>query len=102
MCRPCSNGLGNRSESSNMSSFGIAFAPHLPLWLMAAFGTLAVAILLFSLYRQANGAIARMLALAIVLLALANPLIVKETREGLANIVALVIDRSQSRDIWTR
>ena len=31
-----------------------------------------------------------------------NPLIVKETREGLSNIVALVIDRSQSMEIGTR
>jgi hypothetical protein len=84
------------------SGYGIAFAPHLPLWLMALFGGLALAILGMSLYRRANGAIPRAIALAIIILALANPLIVKETREGLSNIVALVIDRSQSMDIGTR
>jgi len=36
------------------------------------------------------------------MLALANPLVVKETREGLSNIVALIIDRSQSMEIGTR
>jgi hypothetical protein len=85
-----------------MSSYGIAFAPHLPLWLMAAFGGVALAILGFSLYRRANGSIPRAIALAIIILALANPLIVKETREGLTNIVALIVDRSQSMDIGTR
>ena len=37
-----------------------------------------------------------------MLLALANPLIVHETREGLPNIVALIVDRSQSMEIGTR
>ncbi len=85
-----------------MSSFGIAFAPHLPLWLLAAFGAMALAILIFSVYRHAHGAWARLFAFAVVMLALANPLIVKETREGLSNIVALIIDRSQSMEIGTR
>jgi hypothetical protein len=85
-----------------MSSFGIAFAPHMPLWLLAAFGAIALAILAFSLYRHAHGAWARLFAFIVVMLALANPLIVKETREGLSNIVALIIDRSQSMEIGTR
>jgi hypothetical protein len=85
-----------------MSSFGIAFAPHLSLWLLATFGAIALAILAFSVYRQAHGAWARLFAFVVVMLALANPLIVKETREGLSNIVALVIDRSQSMEIGTR
>ena len=85
-----------------MSSFGIAFAPHLPLWLLAVFGGIALAILAFSVYRHAHGAWARLFAFAVVMLALANPLIVKETREGLSNIVALVIDRSQSMEIGSR
>jgi hypothetical protein len=85
-----------------MSSFGIAFAPHLPLWLLAVFGGIALAILGFSVYRHAHGAWARLIAFVVIILALANPLIVKETREGLSNIVALVIDRSQSMEIGTR
>ena len=85
-----------------MSSFGIAFAPHLSLWLLGTFGAIALLILAFSVYRGAHGAWARLIAVTIVLLALANPLIVTETREGLSNIVALVIDRSQSMDIGSR
>jgi hypothetical protein len=85
-----------------MSSFGIAFAPHLPLWQLATFGGLALLILAFSQYRHAHGAWARLLAFAVIMLALANPLIVKETRQGLSNIVALIIDRSQSMEIGSR
>ncbi len=85
-----------------MSSFGIAFAPHLPLWQFAVFGGLALAILGFSQYRRAHGAWARLLAFAVIMLALANPLVVKETRQGLSNIVALIIDRSQSMEIGSR
>lgn len=85
-----------------MSSFGIAFAPHLPLWQLAAFGGVALLILAFSQYRRAHGAWARILAFAVIMVALANPLIVKETRQGLSNIVALIIDRSQSMEIGSR
>ena len=85
-----------------MTSYGVAFAPHLPLWEMGAFAAVALLILAYSIYRHAHGAWARVVALAIVLLALANPLKVTETREGLSNIVALVVDRSQSMDIGTR
>jgi hypothetical protein len=83
-------------------SFSVAFAPHVPLWLMATFAAVALIILAFSVYRHAHGAWARLIAFAIVLLALANPLVLHETREGLSNIVALVVDRSQSMEIGTR
>src|SRR5690348_2680864 len=85
-----------------MSSFGIAFAPHLPLWELATFGGLALLILVYSQYRRAHGAWARLLAFGVIMVALANPLIVKETRQGLSNIVALIIDRSQSMEIGSR
>ncbi len=86
-----------------MSSFGIAFAPHLPLWQLAAFRRhCAASSSPIRSYRRAHGAWARLLAFAVILVALANPLIVKETRQGLSNIVALIIDRSQSMEIGSR
>src|SRR5262245_27037620 len=69
---------------------------------MTTFAAIALLILAFSVYRRAHGAWARVIAFAIVMLALAYPLILHETREGLSNIVALVVDRSQSMDIGTR
>src|SRR5262249_53074404 len=84
-----------------MSSYGIAFAPHLSLWLLATFGAIALAILAFSVYRQAHGAWARLFAFVVVMLALAHPLLLKETRECLSNLAALVLARSQSMEIGT-
>ena len=82
--------------------FAIVFAPRVPLWILAACGGAALVILLYSLWRRASGSFARLFALGIVIGALANPLIVRETREGLEDIFALVIDRTQSQDIGTR
>jgi len=86
----------------DLGSYGIVFAPHLPDALFVLFAIAAIAILGFSIWRRARGALARMFALATILLALANPMIVHETREGLSDVVALIIDRSQSQTVGTR
>jgi len=85
-----------------MAGYTIGFAPHVPDYLLILCGVVALLILAFSLWRRARGALARALALGIAILALANPLLVRETREGLNDIVALIADRSQSQDIGTR
>ncbi len=82
--------------------FQIGFAPHVPLWLLGACAGIAVLLFAYTLWRRGSGAFARLLAFAVLLLALANPLIVTETREGLDDVVALVVDRTQSQDIGTR
>ena len=48
---------------------------------------------------RARGAWARGLAFAVLIAALANPLIVHETREPLPDVVALIVDHSQSMDV---
>ncbi|MCH8858181.1 MAG: hypothetical protein IID54_01225 [Proteobacteria bacterium] len=70
--------------------------------MLIAGGAAALLILIYSLWRGASGAFARLFALAIILGALANPMIVNEMREGLDDVVALVIDRSLSQDLGTR
>jgi hypothetical protein len=84
------------------TSFNIVFAPALSEWLLWTLGAVALVLLGYSLWRRARGALMRALSFAIILLALANPLIVRESHEGLADVVALVIDRSQSQQIGTR
>jgi hypothetical protein len=69
------------------------------LWLLAG---AAVAIVVYALLMRARGAWARALAFAIALLALANPLIVHETREALPDVMALIVDHSPSMDIRGR
>jgi hypothetical protein len=83
-------------------SYAIDFAPHVPpyvLWLLAI---AAIALFGYALYARAAGAWARALFFAIALAALANPLIIRETREGLPDVVALIVDHSASMDIRHR
>jgi len=82
--------------------YNIGFAPHVPLWLLTACGAIALFVFVYTLWRRGTGAFARLFAFAVLILALANPLIVIETREGLDDVVALVVDRTQSQDIGTR
>jgi hypothetical protein len=82
--------------------YNIGFAPHIPLWLLIACASIAAVVFLYTLWRRGTGAFARLFALIVLILALANPLIVTETREGLDDVVALVVDRTQSQDIGTR
>lgn len=83
-------------------SYSIDIAPHVPLavlWLLLA-ASLALTLWLFVI--RARGAWARGLALVVVLAALANPLIVREAREPLSDVVALIVDHSQSMTIRDR
>jgi hypothetical protein len=82
--------------------YAIDFAPHLSLALLWSLIALAIGFTALSFALRAPGAWARGIALAMVLLALANPLIVHETREGLSDMVALIVDHSQSMDVRGR
>ena len=81
---------------------GIDLSPILPLWLLGALGAVAVLALLPAFWRRARGAPLRALVFALILLALANPRLVEETRETRPDIALLVVDRSDSDRIGTR
>lgn len=81
---------------------GLDFAPVLPLWLLAAAAALALLALLPAAWRRARGTLWRALSFALVLLALANPRLVEETRETRPDIALLVVDHSDSTAIGTR
>lgn len=81
---------------------GLDFAPILPLWLLGALGLVALLALLPALWRRARGAGWRALSFAVLLLALANPRLVEETRETRPDIALLVQDRSDSARIGPR
>ncbi len=59
-------------------------------------------ITIFGLWRGARGALMRGLAFAILLFALAGPILVKETRSALPDVVAVVVDHSQSMGVGNR
>ena len=82
--------------------YGIAFTPLVPtivLWIALA-AIVAIAALL--LLGRARGAAVRVAALALILLALANPSFTREDREPLSSVAAVVIDKSPSQNFGTR
>src|SRR5580700_1738407 len=82
--------------------YGIAFTPLVPalvLWVALA---VIVAIAGLLLVARARGAAIRVTALALVLLALANPSFTREEREPLSSVVAVVIDKSPSQNFGER
>ncbi len=82
--------------------FGITFAPLVPpvvLWCAAAL-VVVLATLLF--FVRSRGALIRSIALALMVLALANPSFTREDREPLSSVVAVVIDKSPSQNFGDR
>ncbi len=82
--------------------YGIAFTPLVPtlvLWIALAAIVVIAALLLMG---RARGAAVRVAALALILLALANPSFTREDREPLSSVAAVVIDKSPSQNFGTR
>ena len=82
--------------------YGIAFTPLVPaivLWVALAAIVVIGALLLLS---RSRGAAVRVFALALVLLALANPSFTREDREPLTSVAAVVIDKSPSQNFGNR
>jgi len=80
----------------------ILFEPLLSPWLIGLLAAIATALSAFSLYRRQRGATIRALALALLIGALMNPLVIREEREALPTVVAIAADRSQSQDVGDR
>src|SRR6266550_1905160 len=82
--------------------YGIAFTPLVPslvLWLALAAIAVIAALLLLG---RARGAAVRVTALALILLALANPSFTREDREPLSSVATVVIDKSPSQNFGER
>jgi hypothetical protein len=80
----------------------LRFDPSIPVWALAALGMLALAATGFATSRRAQGTILRATAFAVLLLWLAGPRLVRETRETLPDIGLLVVDRSASMEVADR
>jgi hypothetical protein len=83
-------------------NYGIAFTPLVPtlvLWIALA-AILVIAGLL--LLGRPRGTAVRIMALALILLALANPSFTREDREPLSSVAAVVIDKSPSQNFGER
>src|SRR5213593_3809860 len=83
-------------------NYGIAFTPLVPslvLWIALAAVVVIAGLLLLG---RARGAAVRVAALALILLALANPSFTREDREPLSSVAAVVIDKSPSQNFGER
>jgi hypothetical protein len=78
------------------------FAPTLPLWLLGGLAVLVALVLAPAALRRARGVAWRALAFAALLLWLAGPRLVQETREGLPDIALLVVDQTASMQVGNR
>jgi len=85
-----------------MFNLGIAFAPLLPpfvLWAAAAAAFIIAGLLLAG---RSKGALLRIAALALLLLALTNPSFTREDRDPVPSVAAVIVDRSASQNFGDR
>src|ERR1700744_1814255 len=83
-------------------NYGIAFTPLVPslvLWIALAAIVVIAALLLLG---RSRGAAVRVAALALIVLALANPSFTREDREPLSSVAVVVVDKSTSQGLGER
>jgi hypothetical protein len=84
-------------ESLGYASLG--FAPLVPWQLLAAGGAIGLLLVGLALYRRAPGAWLRFLLFAALVLALANPSLVEESRRDLPDLAVVLVDDSASQTL---
>jgi len=85
-----------------VSTLSFDAAPMFAWPVLAGFAAIAALIIGFGLWRRARGMGWRVLAIVALLLALLNPVIIEEKRQGLPDIAAVVVDDSASQRIGER
>ena len=83
-------------------NLGVAFAPLVPQYVVwAAFGV-AVVLSILLLVARSRGALVRAIAMAMLVLALANPSMTREDRDPIPSVAAVIIDKSPSQEFGDR
>jgi hypothetical protein len=85
-----------------ISTQGLAFEPLIATWLLAVLGVAAIGLMVLYIWRRGRAPVSRSLAIACGLLALAGPSIVREDRKPLPDIVAIIVDKSESMSLSGR
>ncbi len=83
-------------------AFGISFSPLVPIafvWAAAVIAAIVAALLVFA---RSRGAPVRIAALALMVLALANPSLTREDRDPLTSVAVVVVDKSPSQSFGDR
>lgn len=83
-------------------NLGVAFAPLVPQYVVwTAFGV-AVLLSVLLLIARSRGALMRTVAMALLVLALANPSMTREDRDPIPSVAAVIIDKSPSQEFGDR
>jgi len=90
------------SGFAGFAGWSLAAAPMLPLWAVAAFAIAALAILALGAWRRARGLWWRAAGLALLLLILLDPSLIRESREPQRDVAIVVVDDSPSMRIGNR
>ncbi len=85
-----------------MTQFNISLSPLLPWPLLVALAIGALAVTALGLYAGRRGTWLRAIGLLLILFALTDPSLVREDRQPLKDVVAVVIDESASQKIRER
>src|SRR6516165_6783353 len=80
----------------------LRFEPLLPLWLIVALGAVALLVVAVGAARRARGSVWRLAAFAVLLLWLAGPRLVQESRDNLPDVGLLVVDQTASMQVGER
>ena len=83
-------------------ALSLAWAPLFPWPVVGLLATATLMVVVFALWRRARGTWWRALALGTLVLALANPSLVREEREPLDDVALVVVDESPSQAIAPR
>jgi hypothetical protein len=83
-------------------NLGVAFAPLVPDYVVWAGFTAALLISILLLVARSRGAWVRAIAMAMLLLALANPSLTREDRDPIPSVAAVIVDKSPSQDFGDR
>jgi hypothetical protein len=83
-------------------NFGISFSPFIPVEYVWAAAALAAATAVLLLVSRSRGALMRTGALALLVLALANPSLTREDRDPLSSVAVVVVDKSPSQNFGER
>ncbi|MBO0905440.1 hypothetical protein [Jiella sonneratiae] len=83
-------------------NWSVAFDPFFSWTVLGVIAVPAALLALALLVARTPGALVRVLAIAALVLALANPVVLREERDPMKSVVSLVVDRSQSQSIGDR
>ncbi|MFO1069388.1 MAG: hypothetical protein U1E14_12780 [Geminicoccaceae bacterium] len=85
-----------------MNGYSIVWSPHLPWAVLAVLAAAALVLVAYGVVRRAKGAWLRLVFAALILGALANPVLQRELREPLSDTVVVAVDRSASQRLGER